>query len=158
MAFVKGNMITKTGLDAINEPLYQRYYHDGNKGWTYYPGTSGYYCRNKNRTLYFAWYNGVFGGGEFRLQKLENGSWATKVTRTFGWNTNTSGTYSYGEGWYRVYFEGNARKEFRLFWGHYPCVKGSFLRYFNECTSSGHASGTLLTAAILNSGRVGTIA
>ena len=159
MAFALGQLITASELNSINEPKYAQKVHGGGStgGWKYWPNTSGYYCRNKNRTLYFKWYNGWFGGGGFRLQKLENGSWVTKVSRDFGWSTNTSGTYSYGEGWYRVYYEGVAEITFRLYWGHYPCVVGSQLRYFNSYTSSGYTTGEKLTATILNSGRVGTI-
>lgn len=159
MAFVQGQLITASGLNTINELLKLEYYHDGNVGWTYWPSSSGVYLRNTSKQMYYNWYNGIFGGGEWHLQKLVSGSWVDQASGDYGWNTNVSGTVTNkGEGWYRIYFEKAARVTFQLFWAKYPNTVGSFIRYFNDYNSSGYATnGTLLTVAVLNSGRVGTI-
>lgn len=159
MAFVQGQLITASELNAINSPLYIEYYHDGDVGWTYWPSSSGVYLRNASTQMYYNWYNGAFGGGEWHLQKLVNGSWVDQASGDYGWYTNVSGTITAkGEGWYRIYYEKFAQVTFRLYWSKYPNTVGSYLRYFNDYNSSGYdTSGTKLTAAILNSGRVGTI-
>ena len=161
MAFTKGNLITASGLNTINQNLYVEKYHSGGStgGWKTWPSSAGIYCRNTSKQLYYDWYNGVFGGGEWKLEKLVNGSWVTQASGDYGWNTDKSGTITgKGEGWYRVRYEGNAEIRFRLYWAHYPNVKGSFLRYYNSYSSSGYTNNTVLTASILNSGRCGTIA
>lgn len=158
MAFTQGQLITAAELNNINYPLYIRYTHSGDKGWTYWPSTSGVYLRNKSRQMYYSWSNGWFGGGEWNLQKLVNGSWSTLASKSYGWSTNSSGyVNNLGEGWYRIYFEGVGDKDFRLYWGHYPNTVGSLLRYYNDYNSSGYSTGTVLTASLLNSGRVGTV-
>jgi len=161
MAFAQGQLITASELNNINYPLYAQMVHGGGStgGWQYWPSTSGIYCRNKTNQLWYRWFNGLFGGGDFQLQKLVSGSWTVQVSRNFGWNSESEGFLgNYGEGWYRLYYEGNAEITFRLHWANYPNTVGSYLRYFNDYNSSGYdTSGTKLTAAILNSGRVGTI-
>lgn len=159
MAFSAQQLITASELNNINLNQNVRYYVDSRVGWTYWPSSSGIYLRNKTKQMYYSWYNGAFGGGHWYLQKLVGGSWVDQASGDYGWYTNVSGTITgKGEGWYRVYFEGAARKEFILYWAHHPCVVGSYLRYFNDYNSSGYDSGgSVLTTSILNSGRVGTI-
>ena len=159
MSFTQGQLITASELNTVNMAQYLRYYVDSNVGWSYWPSSAGIYVRNKTKQFYFSWYNGLFGGGDYYLQKKIDGVWTDLWHQHFGWNTNTSGSYTTGgEGWYRVYFQGAARKEFILYWAHHPNIVGSFLRYYDDYNGSGYTPEQLLTATALNSGRVGTIA
>lgn len=159
MAFVKEQLITATGLNSTNADLFNGKAYSGTQDWTYWPNTTGYYVRNLGRQFYWSWSNGIFAGGNFYLQKLINGTWTNVLSRSYGWNANASGNVTdQGEGWFRVYFEGTANKTFHIYWAPYPCIKGDYLRYTGGYSSSTHiAGGTTLTAAILNSGRVGTV-
>ena len=158
MSFAQGNLITAIGLDSVNYGMKAVKAGSINTGYTYWPSSAGIYCRNKAMQFTWAWDNGIFAGGHLTLQKKEGSVWVDRFVRSYGWNTHVTGDHTTGgEGWYRVYYEGKATINFSLYWGHYPNVKGSYLKYFNDYNGSGDTPGQLLTVAAVNCGRVGTI-
>ena len=106
---------------------------------------------------------GWFGGGKLRIKKWVNGGWnETVYSADFGWNTNkTVNVNSTGPGQYRIYSETAfqfAAIPWYIYCGNSGCNRGSKLTVYDDLKSSINTlPGTIITATLCNSQRVGTL-
>ncbi len=108
---------------------------------------------------YFKNYSKPTGGRlTVALQKKENGVWKDKVTMQGSLNGVHQGTWpSYGTGLYRIRIWGRGRASMGWYWGVRDAQKGRRLRYFSGLPrNSTYSVGGVLTAGVLNTGKVGT--
>ncbi len=148
MAFVKGKLITVSELNNVNSSKsYYMSFGGDTKGWKRWPSDGGVYCRKPSGRLFrVIWKNSSFGVGNWELWKKEGNTWTLKRKSHYGWNTDINHSVnSYGEGWYRVHYEGKAGIQFWLYWAKSNNVKGHPLRAHTK-GSTASLRGALLTA------------
>ena len=167
MAFTQGQLITASGLNVVNDgisisgnfPVSADWIQDyiGNNGIIYShrpPGALLFHIR-----LDCGW----FGGGKFRVVKWVNGGWnETLASSNYGWSTHTDvNVNSTGPGQYRIYFDTAAQFDstsWQIYCGQTDCMVGKHLTVYDGFYSSLNTlPGTIITAYVCNSQRVGTL-
>lgn len=169
MAWATGELITASKLNSENtvkKTAYSAYDGWGStsttSAWHYIHKTTGriMYLRTTGTAYWWATGTAWF---EFRnaagvVSRVGLWSGADTTNRTYE-RTIYIQSYSYGPGWYRGYAYANrGTAVVDVYWGQDNCWAGGKLVYWDNPTSSGNRiPGQLLTADILNSGRVGVI-
>lgn len=156
MAFIQGQIITASELNNVNYDKYIQY----SGGSSYYPSSSGIFLRNKTRQVVYSAYEWQGNTVTIRLQKLIGSTWTSVYSYTLPGNQSKTDTITgQGEGWYRMILVGVASFTYlRFYYAHYPNVQYSVLRYYDAPVGDGYATNyPIITADMLNSGRVGTI-
>lgn len=166
MSFNRGDLITASGINSINEAYSIRcvdlVLSGGTSNLQY--NSEQYYCRGTGKIAHGWCSYAMWGGIEMHLQKLENGEWVTKYTLGkendfFGGSFDTTCDNQWGDGWYRIKGEGslNVHPYCDIFPAQKDCNRGELLTIYDNFTSSGNRlTGTLITYDLLNSGRGGT--
>jgi hypothetical protein len=170
MAWATGDLITATKLNSENGAKYTNYYEPNDtwgttsvtSAWHYIHHTTGrfMYLATKGTDYWWAtgtaWFEFMNSSGTVTRITLWSGSDTTDRTIS---QTLYVENYSFGPGWYRGYAATDRGwPTVNVYWGQSNCWRGGKLVYWDNPTSSGNKiAGTKLTAAVLNSGRVGVI-
>lgn len=169
MAWSTGDLITAAKLNSENSGKFANYYsYDGwgstsvTSDWHYIHQTTGriMYLRSSGTAYWWskgtAWFEFRDASGTVSRINLWSNSGNVNKTREA---TIYIESYGYGPGWYRGYsYQNRGRAEVNIYWGQDNCWPGGKLVYWDNPTNSGNRiPGQLLTADILNSGRVGVI-
>ncbi|MGX8678406.1 MAG: hypothetical protein ACQGQO_04785 [Sphaerochaetaceae bacterium] len=167
MAFSSGDLITASGLNEINGSASFSGTLGDSSDWIQDSiGNNGiFFSHRPAGSLLFTGYFkcGWLGGGKFRIKKWVSGGWnETVYSADFGWNTKTTvNVSSTGPGQYRAYSESAfqfAAIPWSIFCGQTDCTTGKFLTVYDGFRSSINSlPGTLITAALCNSQRAGTL-
>lgn len=174
MPFTKGELITASKLNEVANGMGMvssgTFSNDTRTLGPFYFASTGYMTFWQERFVappMFAESN-----SDLTIYKMENGGWRVVATdHLFSkWpDSSQSRTYhvtSYGgAGWYQLTatnsrsgtWGDDAKCEIACFPWQNNCVRGDYLVYYDRYDNSGNPiPGTLLTAEILNTGRVGT--
>ncbi|MCB5288272.1 MAG: hypothetical protein LHW64_10795 [Candidatus Cloacimonetes bacterium] len=169
MAWVTGELITAAKLNSENTGKYTNYHCEHTAGkasinatYTYMHQTTGriLYLRTKGTAYWWAEGDGIVyfrnsvGAVTEHVLWYESDTTSRTIERTIYMET-----FGHGPGWYsaRVWVN-RGWADIDMYWGQDNCWRGGRLVYYDNPTTSGNRIiGEKLTAAILNTGRVGVM-